>query len=153
MNKIVPGLLIAASFFYTSCSDEYTICESPVNVSLNAGFYKNIAGTDSVATPASFSVSVLNGAAILTNASNRNGFFASLNPATDTSRFVITIEGTTDTFKVAYSTQVQNVSVNCGDVNIYTLSAVSSTRHAIDSIKIVNPAVNTALPQNIRIFY
>lgn len=154
MNKIVPGLLIAASFLYTSCADEYTICESPVNVTLQADFYKNNGTADVLSQPGSFSIATLSGISILTNVSNRTGFSVSLNAAADTSAFVISIEGnTSDTFKVAYSTQVQTISANCGNVNIHNISAISTTHHTIDSIQLVNPAVNTSLQQNLRIFY
>ncbi|MCP9752739.1 DUF6452 family protein [Ferruginibacter sp. HRS2-29] len=154
MNKIVPGLLIAASLLYTSCADEYTICESPVNVTLNADFYRNNGTSDVLTQPGSFSLTTLSGISMLTNVSNRSGFQAPLNPVTDTAGFILSIEGNIpDTFKVAYTTQVQTVSANCGNVNIYTVSAVSTTHHIIDSIKLVNPAVNTLQQQNIRIFY
>jgi hypothetical protein len=154
MNKLIYVFFIGAmglSLF--SCSDEYTICDSPLNVNLNGSFYKDSLGVAVIKQPSSFSISELNGTVIYTN-SDRTAFFLSLNPNTDTSRFVITLEGNTpDTFKVAYSTQVQTVSPNCGNVNIFNISGVITSKNTVDSIVLANPSVNTFIALNIKVFY
>lgn len=70
-----------------------------------------------------------------------------------------------DTFFLMYSQRLidtlwvkhQNIpyftSMECGSVMHYTLLDIQSTNHLIDSIKILNPNINNALKENVKIYY
>jgi len=77
-----------------------------------------------------------------------------LNSASDTSLFVIRINGITDTIGFIYTSYPHLVSKECGFTFYHTLvDSVRYTRHNINYIYQGNNSITTANEENIRIFY
>jgi len=77
-----------------------------------------------------------------------------LNSASDTSRFVIRINGITDTIGFIYTSYPHLVSKECGFTFYHTLvDTVRYTRHNINYVYLGNNSVTTTNEENIRIFY
>lgn len=138
----------------SSCGDQYTICGTSKRVNLNAGFYHLVNNVPTLQPVPSFSLSILNGAALFTQAANQSQFGLELSPAKDSLSYQLSIGGSpADTLVAVYTTQVQNLSVDCGSINVYNLQRVYCTTHQLDSVRIVNAQVSNMFEQNIQIYY
>jgi hypothetical protein len=76
-------------------------------------------------------------------------------PTADSLRYYIKL-GTAlpaDTLTMVYSTRTVNLSPECGDIFVHTISRVYCTIHTLDSVKIINTAVNNIVTENFRIYY
>ena len=153
-------LLCAAALFVLtglySCKDEYTLCNLPKEVNFTAGFYKRV-GTADVSSPApSLTLFLLNGTSpIYSQQQNAASFGIPLNPAVDSSRYVITLANgaQSDTLTIVYTSQSSTLSAECGSVILNNITRLYSTAHTIDSVKITSSAVNTTPLQNAKISY
>jgi len=76
-----------------------------------------------------------------------------LNAGTDSCKFIIRINGITDTLGFIYSSFPHLLSKECGYTFFYTLDTAVHTTNAIDSIHIINKTITTFNEENIRIFY
>ena len=68
-------------------------------------------------------------------------------------KFVIRINGITDTMEFIYSSYPHLLSKECGYTFFYTLDTDTHTTNAIDSISIIKNTITTFNEENIRIFY
>ncbi len=152
MIKLLP--IIAGSGFcllFFSCSDTYNVCASSVYVAMNSSFY--YASSPDPITPASFSVSTIHNAPILSNVTGKSSFAVELDAASDTFKFVLTLPpAVSDTITVAYTSQTHVISADCGSITVHTLSSATSTNHTVDSLKIITPLVNNISAQNLRVY-
>lgn len=153
--KLLYLSLVACMFFY-SCTDSYNICDTPRNVSLNAGLYHRPPAAGVVATANSLTLVPLNTTEFIYNqrAGLQNLSF-DLIPTLDTAHYFIAFSNGTigDTLMLAYQSQRISLPEPCGQIFIKTLSGLSYTRHSIDTAFITNPDVNTAGTENIRIYF
>jgi len=76
-----------------------------------------------------------------------------LNNNSDTSRFVIKINGVTDTLVFVYTSFPHLVSRECGFTIYHTLDTVLTTNHNIDYIYQANDNITTTNEENIQISY
>ena len=76
-----------------------------------------------------------------------------LNPSGEECRFVIRINGITDTISFSYSTFVHLISKECGYTYYHNLDSVNSTLNNIDSIFINQRIVTNLNGTNISIYY
>lgn len=76
-----------------------------------------------------------------------------LNSSADTSAFVITINGITDTIKFIYGSYPHLVSRECGFTFYHDLDSVVYTTHNIDYVYRGKNKITTVNEENIRIFY
>jgi hypothetical protein len=156
-NSTIFIAIISLSFLIASCKDDYSICNPVKDVKFIGGFYKRIAGVD-VPTPApNFSLSLLNNSSLIyTNQPNTIEFSMPLNELSDTSRYVLSlINGQPkDTLTIVYSSQKSTTDGNaCGIVVYHNISQLYSTANTIDSVKIIQPLVNTSAVQNAKIYF
>ncbi len=148
-------LMLSAVFCTFSCKDSYTLCNLSKTVNLIAGFYRQSGGVD-VPTPApSFSLFLLNGSnAVYSNQPNTASFTLPLNPAVSTAKYVISESASqSDTLTIVYTSRDTNLSYDCGNVFYNNITALYTTTHTIDSVKIVRPAINTDQVENVRIYF
>lgn len=75
-----------------------------------------------------------------------------LNPAKDTSRFIMRINGINDTVIFVYSSYPHLVSKECGFTFYHILDTIPNTRNEVD-FTIRNRYITTINEENIRIFY
>lgn len=138
-----------------SCKDNYTICSIRTTVSFQGGFY-NFTGNQANQKPAIlFSLQELDGRMIYTDNQNVNFFLTELTGLKDTIHYKITLSPTLspDTLSVIYSSQSVVTSPNCDNINNYTIGKSYSTSNTIDSVAVVDPAVNGRFIENIRVYY
>ncbi len=160
MTKRIQTILIVTSIicgvFLLSCKDDYTICDQNRLATVNGSFFlKGFSGNDISAPPPSLTVTNLNGTAQITNAPAPLFFSLGLNPNADSSKFVISLSQSLpkDTISYYYTTQSILLSPNCGNVYVYTLTSTKYTKNTLDSIAIINPAIETRLLGNVKFYY
>ena len=152
-KNYIYGLLIF--IIYVSCKDEYTICDLPTTVRLKAGFYSNSNGVETETTAPLLNVTKLGSSTPDYHIANASKFSLALNPILDSVSYIVSVDAPTvaDTVTFVYSSQKVNISANCGDVYVNALARISTTTHAIDSIKISNSTVNTTSGENVKIYF
>ena len=69
------------------------------------------------------------------------------------SKFVIRINGITDTLEFSYSSYPHLISKECGYTFFFTLDTVIHSVNIIDSISIEKKTITTFNEENLRIFY
>jgi hypothetical protein len=156
-NSNIFIALITLSFLIPSCKDDYSICNPVRDIRFIGGFYKRAGGSD-VPTPApSLSISLLNNTNLIyNNQPNTIEFAVPLNELADTSRFVLSLGNSQpkDTLTVVYSSQKSTTDGNaCGIVVVHAVSELFSTTNTIDSVKLIQPLVNTSPMQHAKIYF
>jgi hypothetical protein len=156
-NSTIFIAIISLSFLIASCKDDYSICNPVKDVKFIGGFYQRIGGADVPSPAPNFSLSLLNNTSfIYTNQPNTIEFGMPLNELSDTSRYVLSlINGQPkDTLTIVYSSQKSTSDGNaCGIVVVHTISGLYSTRNTVDSVKLMQPLVNTNPMQNAKIYF
>jgi hypothetical protein len=78
-----------------------------------------------------------------------------LNASSDTSIFIIKINGITDTVEFRYISYPHLISKECGFTFYHNLDTIQPvfTKHTIDSIHLSKRNITTVNEENIRIFY
>ena len=144
-------------FLIASCKDDYSICNPVRDVKFIGGFYQRVGGADVPTAAPSLSVSLLNNSTpIFNNQPNTLQLAVFLNELADTSHYVVTLGNNLpkDTLSIVYSSQKNTTDGNaCGIVVYHNISQVYSTLHTIDSIKLIQPLVNTNPVQNAKIYF
>ncbi len=146
-------IILSSSLF--SCKDTYTICDLPRTVVMVGSFYTIGSGQEVAVQPASLSVSNLDGSAILTNIPSPQTFSLYLIPNADSAKFLFSLNNfaSRDTVTIKYSTQSILLSQNCGNINTFTITQVSTTKNTLDSIAIADPLADNRLSRNIKLYY
>ncbi len=154
MRKIC--IYFSVIIFCCSCQDQYDICDQPRTVNFNAALYHSVAGAETIAYADSLTISLLDASTNIYNqAPQASKFNFPLIPVVDSSRYFIRLNNNWpgDTLTILYATQTFNISPECGNVNIHNLLNVYSTTNSIDSVKLINAAVNTSTAENIKIYF
>lgn len=155
MKQSLCGAALFSLVVLYSCKDEYTLCTQAKDVNFTAGFYQRV-GTADVSAPAqSLTIFQLNATTpIYSSQQNAATFGIPLNPAADSSRYVITLGSNlqSDTLTIVYTSQSAPLSVECGNVILNNITRLYSTAHTIDSVKITASAINTTPTQNAKIY-
>lgn len=76
-----------------------------------------------------------------------------LKDSADYAKFIIKINGITDTIEFIYWSYPHLISKECGYSMFHTLDTVIFTRNNIDSLARVDPNVTTQNVENLRIYY
>ncbi len=149
--------IITLTLFITSCKDDYSICNPVRDVKFTGGFYKRVAATDVPSPAPNFSLSLINNISLVyNNQPNVIEFGVPLNELADTSKYVLSLDNgqPKDTLTIVYSSQRSTTDGNaCGIVTYHNISQVYSTTNTIDSIKLIQPLVNTSQVQNAKIYF
>ncbi len=148
-------MIFAILLIFSSCKDDYTICDLSKVVVLKNGFYQFTSGIEKPVAASLFSLTQIDNSPVYNNVSNISKFNFSLNPAATSVKYqIITSAGSVpDTVTYSYNTENVQLSTNCGNVYVNTLTSVSTTTHTLDSIKIFNSTVNTESGENIKIYF
>lgn len=150
-------LFVTTSIFCNSCKDEYNICNELKDVRFVASLYKNVGGVDVLNTATNFNLSILQGnVPIYTNEPNVSAFNMPLSVTLDSAKYIISFSNSLqkDTLTLIYTTQgATNISPNCPPLFFHNITRLYSTLNSVDSIKIINPILNTSLSQNAKIYF
>ena len=149
--------IVSLSFFIASCKDDYSICNPVKDVKFIGGFYLRSGGVD-VPNPASgFSLSLLNSNSLIyNNQPNTIEFGMPLDELTTISKYVLSMGSSLpkDTLTIIYSSQKSTTDGNaCGIIVYHNISQLLSTTNTIDSVKLIQPLVNTNAVQNAKIYF
>ena len=87
------------------------------------------------------------------NLKGASAFSVPLDPASDESEFLITLNGITDTAVIRYSRKPHLVSPECGYTIISELTGLKTTHNIIDTLIIENKSVNLDGQKNLHLFY
>jgi hypothetical protein len=150
------NLIYLLAILFVGCQDQYDICDKPRTVNMHAGFYQVTGGTENIAFADTFSISLLDGSTgIYNQVVHVSKFNFPLNPLVNSASYYIKLSNSLpgDTINIAYSSQNINISAECGNVDIHTLSGAWSTLHSIDSVKVINPAISTSITENLKIYF
>ncbi len=140
----------------TACTDQYTICNQSKISNLNSSF-RTISGTTAIGYTASLlSASDLTSGIVLFNQKPAiSGISSNLSLLVDSTTYSIKVSATmqADTFTVYYNRAKLNLSVECGEIDIFNINRIKTTNNSIDSITIANAAVNNSFQNNINIYF
>lgn len=144
---ILPGLIM----FLFSCTPGS--CFEPTTSYLNATFYKT--GSNTATIPDSITVIGIgvDTVKIYDNALNVSMIELPLNASSDSCRFFIKINETTDTLMFTYSSYPHLISKECGITSYYNLESYRVSGTKVDTIIFRNINITTSNEENIRIFY
>jgi Family of unknown function (DUF6452) len=157
-NIQIVILFFLFTCFFISCKDEYNICDNTKkDVKFIGGFYERVAGVD-VAKPAPNLTVYLrnNPTPIISNQLNIKEFSFALNPLADSAQYILSLGSNLikDTLTIVYLSQTyNNYDQLCGPISLHTIDRIISTTNTIDSVKIVQPSVNTIVVQNAKIYF
>jgi hypothetical protein len=145
---ILSGLIL----ILFSCTPES--CFEETESFLKATLYKNETGK--LQAPDSLTVYGINlNSTIYKKARNVEIVLLPLNASTGSCKYIIIINGITDTLKVSYSSYPHLVSKECGYTFYHDLvsDSLTYTTNTIDSIYIRKSNITTFNEENMRIFY
>lgn len=80
-------------------------------------------------------------------------FSVPLDPDSDESLFLITLNGVTDTAVIRYSRRPHLVSPECGYTLVSDITGLKTTHNIIDTLIIENRSVNLNGETNLHLFY
>ena len=80
-------------------------------------------------------------------------FSVPLDPASDQSIFLITLNGVTDTAVIRYNRRPHLVSPECGYTLVSDITGLNTTHNIIDTLIIENRSVNLNGETNLHLFY
>jgi hypothetical protein len=155
MRKSVPGSLI---FFISgfillmfSCTPES--CFEETTSYVKAAFYKTGTSTPTVADSITVYGIGNDTVKIYDKALKVSTIKLPLNASSETSGFVIKINGVTDTLAFSYSSFPHLISKECGITFYHTLKSYQVSGSKVDTVIFRNPNITTINEENIRIFY
>lgn len=82
-----------------------------------------------------------------------SSFSVPLDPASDESLFLITLNGVTDTAWIMYNRRPHLVSPECGYTIVSEITGLRTTHNIIDTLIIENKSVNLDGQKNLHLFY
>jgi hypothetical protein len=141
---------------FSSCVDQYNICDLSKAVEFKGGFYAKIAGVENATQAAALSILPIGSNVYLYNQEpNISKFTLVPNPSADTSKYFIKVSNTlpADTISLVYTTQSVNLSPECGNIFVHNLTRVLFTTNSLDSVKIINTTINNTSTENVKIYY
>jgi Family of unknown function (DUF6452) len=158
MKCTLSVLVFFSTFiFIASCKDEYSICNELRDVQFISNIYQKVAGADVLTNAPNFTLVNLNSSLpVYSNQSNLNSFKTELDRTVDTTKFLIKISNSLpqDTITVIYnSAPAAPLGPSCTPVFNFTISKILTTTYTVDSIKIVNPIMNTSLALNAKLYF
>lgn len=150
-SKTLIPLIVLFSFLF-SCKE--SACDLSTKSLLQIGFYrvkKNIGTITSLDSLTVFGLGK-EGDSLYKNKSV-SSVLIPLSQNQDMSSFIISRKDTIDTLSINYTRQLKLISKECGFATIFEINTATISNHKFDSVKIINPVINTANEENIRIYF
>ena len=153
----VKIFVVFLSVCFFGCKDEYSICEEPKDIRFIASIYQKSGNTDILTSVPSFNLYSIQGAtSIYASQPNISSFNIPLSVILDSAKFLISFSNSlpVDTLTIVYTSEGKtNLSPNCPPIFIHNITKAYSTTNTIDSIKIINQAINASFSQNAKIYF
>jgi hypothetical protein len=156
MKRTISATLILLALMLTLGSVSCTTmsCQDETEAFLKISFFR--ISTNKLQPPDSLTVYGLNMSSlkIYDKSAAIQPALIPLNNSSESSEFIIRINGLTDTVKFIYSTFPHLVSKECGYTFYHTLDTTRTfTNNGIKDMKVWNGNITTKNEENIRIFY
>lgn len=150
-SLIMASFVLALIINISSCSPD--ACFEETNAFLKASFYLD--QTKKLKAPDSLTLYGINhlGSKIYDRAAKIQPALFPLNPSSDTSTFVIKINGVTDTIMFVYRSYPHLISKECGYTFFHDLDTLFYSKNIIAYIYRGSNSITTKNEENIRIFY
>jgi hypothetical protein len=134
-----------------SCSPQS--CFEETEAYLKVSFYNNT--TKKLQAPDSLTLYGINSTTfnLYNKAKNVQPALLPLNSSTENCKFIIRINGITDTLDLSYTNYPHLISKECGLTFYHTLDTIIHTKNTIDYIYYTRKNITTINEENIRIFY
>ncbi len=140
----------------TACTDQYTICSQSKNSNLNAAF-RTISNNSDVSFSASslYMINLTTGNLQFDQKPGISAVSSNLSLLLDSTSFAIKVSATmpADTFTVYYNRAKLFLSLECGEIDVFNINRIKTTKNSIDSIKVLNAAVTNDFQSNINIYF
>jgi hypothetical protein len=153
-NFIIQTAILFSTCFI-SCTDSFDICNTPIEVRCRGNFYNVIGVTETPGLISKLTVSATGSGGLVVNDENTSSFNLPFTPNADSTKFFFDfgIGLPKDTVTIKYSTGVVSTSAECGTVYSFNIANVKTTTNYLDSIKVINPAVNTIQANNLKVYF
>lgn len=151
---ILSYLVVCAGM--SACTDQYTICNQSKISNLNSSFRTITNNTDVSYTASSLSMKNLtSGNQLYDQKPAISAIQNNLSLLVDSTTFTIQASASmpADTFTVYYTKAKLNLSLECGEIDIFNINRIVTSKNSIDSIKILNAAVTNSFQSNINIYF
>ncbi|RAJ10653.1 hypothetical protein LX64_00258 [Chitinophaga skermanii] len=156
MFKLCAGLLLLATTFY-ACDDQTETCDKAFRASVRMRFKypRPIDGRVVDTTLPYVTIKSMMGDTVAKNQTGLTGVALPLNGVIDSTWYYFKADSTVlgDTILFRYKRHQQFISPGCGFATYYHLDTVITTRHAIDSIQIINKEVTNNEDIHLYLFY
>jgi predicted nucleic-acid-binding Zn-ribbon protein len=155
MRKFYYGILFCIltglCFYVSSCTPGS--CLDPTESQVKATFYSN--GTSKPLSPDSVTLFgvYMDTTKIYDKAEKLASAEFPLYASTPDCKFVLMINGISDTIEFSYSSYIHLLSKECGYTFFYDLDTVIYSKNIIKSVSIVKKTITTFNEENMRIFY
>jgi hypothetical protein len=162
--------LILAVVFITgiSCTGD-EVCRQSKYVMLEAGLYRvAVNTTNGIRTSTALSVDTITvrgieidsitgnekqvDSLLYNHTLNISKIFLPLHKFINKSRYLINLNGISDTMTIYHTNYDQYLSLECGCIKIHNIDSIHTTKHFIDSIRIVVSNVNNVNAEHIHIY-
>ncbi len=140
----------------TACTDQYTICNQSKISNLNSSFRTISNSTDVSYTASSLTMKNLtSGSQLYDQKPGISSIQNNLSLLVDSTSFAIQVSASmpADTFTVYYTKAKLNLSLECGEIDIFNINRIVTSKNSIDSIKVLNAAVTNNFQSNINIYF
>lgn len=151
-------LLSLAVIIGYSCSNDET-CRKNKYVSLQVSLYKvSLNPTNNTFVTAAWNVDSItvqglgSDSVLYKNSKKISLLSLNLNKIETQTAYELNINKIKDTLTITHTNITEFLSLECGCLKVYSIDSAFVTKHAIDSIQIINHQVNTDNATNIRIF-
>jgi hypothetical protein len=146
---------VLVSICFLSCTDSFDICQSPIEIRCKGNFFNVVGTTETAGLVVTLAVSATGNVGLVVNDENTSGFKLPFTPNVDSTKFYFDfgVGLPKDTVSIKYSTAVVSSSAECGTVYSFNIANVKTTTNYLDSIKVINPAVNTTQANNLKVYF
>jgi len=158
MRIFFRSLSIVLLLYITACTSDDT-CRKNKFVNIRIQFYKYTLDTTSNNYKlGTWSVDSLTAkgigidSVIYKNTKSINIINLQLQKQANSSKFLVTTNNINDTLTIVHTNKDYYLSLECGCIKTHYIDSVHITKHSVDSVKIINPDVNTSNATNLRIF-
>ena len=152
--SILTSLIVCIEM--TACTDQYTICNQSKISNLNASFRTVSNNSDISFSASSLSMRDLTtGNVLFDQKPGISAVSSNLSLVVDSTSFAIKVSASlpADTFTVYYTKARLNLSLECGEIDVFNINRIKTSNNSIDSIKVLNAAVTNDFQSNINIYF
>jgi hypothetical protein len=154
-KQFILQTAILFSICFVGCTDSFDICNSPIEIRCKGNFYNIIGATETPGLIGTLTVNATGNTGFVVNDQNTSIFNLPFTPNADSTKYFFDfgVGLPKDTVTIKYSTSVVSTSAECGTVYSFSIANVKTSTNYLDSIKVVNPSVNSTQANNLKVYF